>query len=193
MRIGFDIDGVLANFIPRYEEMFVFETGRNDFPPIDPVNSVPIWNWPDLYGYTSAETRAVWQRIKTNNAFWSTLNPTPEFSLFARWFYHNEVRDHEIYFVTSRPGINPKLQTEEWFYKHLGCPTTVLISEEKGEVCHALNLDLYVDDKAENIRDVTLKAPNTKAYLIDRAYNRHMATGIRIASLEEFLQVAGWR
>lgn len=187
MRIGFDIDGISADFIPAYEEMFVRTTGRNDFPPVDPVNSVPEWNWPTRYGYTAAETKAVWAVINKDSHFWQRLNTTPEFATFSRWFYDQDVRDHEIYFVTSRPGLNPKLQTEDWFYRHLNCPVTVLISDSKGAVCKALNLDFYLDDKLENILDVQQTSPNTRAYLLDRAYNRDQEVTHRISTVAEFL------
>lgn len=187
MRIGFDIDGVLAAFIPAYERMFVLETGRNTFPPIGP-DSVPEWNWPTRYGYTSEETRAVWARINSNSAFWKTLEPTPDFDAFFDWQVW-QTPDVEMYFVTSRPGTCPKDQTEQWFLRHLGTVPTVLISDEKGMVCRALKLDYYVDDKLENIEDVAVKSPQTFAYLLDRAYNREREVPRRIQRLTDFLQI----
>lgn len=189
MRIGFDIDGVLANFPPAYEKLFVEVTGENRFAPFTPDEGPVSWNWPsDAYGYTSAQTSEVWRRIKASKTFWYELETMPAFSLFRDWFMFLE--GAELYFVTARPGTQTKWQTELWFQKHLNFRPTVLISEEKGMVCRALNLDYYVDDKAENIVDVGVKSPNTKAYLLDRAYNRHMNPGgVRLANLAEFLQV----
>lgn len=193
VRIGFDIDGVLADFCTAYErEVVAVAGGVNLFQPWAMCEGPVTWNWPEHYGYTKEIVSSVWAKIKKSNDFWWTLGPMPEMELFANWFEKSQHR-HEIYFVTARPGREVKHQTEEWLWRHLSITPTVLISDQKGEVCHAMNLDLYVDDKAENIHDVVLKAPNTKAYLIDRAYNRHMATGIRLAGLEEVLNIIGWR
>lgn len=191
LRIGFDIDGVLSNFDTAYEALFVEVTGRNDFAPYAIQEGPLSWNWPtDFYGYTVEDTKEVWRRIKASNSFWFERPPMPEFDAFRKWFKDPVNRQHEIYFITARPGVNTKLQTENWFALHLDIVPTVLISDQKGMVCKALDINYYVDDKAENILDVGLKSPGTAAYLIDKAYNRHMNPGgTRIANLEEFLQV----
>ena len=189
MRIGFDIDGVLANFPPAYEKLFVDITGDNNFPPLT-SEGPGSWNWPtDLHGYTAEHTKEAWRRIKKSPDFWVSLDAIlPDFIHFMNWLGEHE-DDHELYFVTARPGTETKWQTEQWFINRIGVAPTVLISEEKGMIAKALNLDLYVDDKAENIKDVEEKSPNTKAYLIDRGYNRHISTKHRIANLEEFLNI----
>lgn len=192
MRIGFDIDGVLADFCTAYErEVVAAAGGVNLFKPWALKEGPVTWNWPEHFGYTREIVSAVWKKIKESNDFWYGLSAMPEMELFAQWHDWAYMK-HEIYFVTARPGREVKHQTEEWLYRHLGFTPTVLISSEKGSICSALNLDYYIDDKAENVADVVAKSSTTQAYLLDRAYNRHMTTGIRIASLEEFLNVLGW-
>lgn len=186
MRIAFDIDGVLAAFVPSYEMLFAQITGRDNFKPVA-YDGPESWNWPsDHYGYTKEETKQVWDTIKKSRTFWQNLPPTPGFGLFKGWWEQHE-QEHEVYFVTARPGTDTKFQTEQWFIGHLGEIPTVLISEEKGEVCHALGIEYYVDDKAENILDVQTKSPKTLAYLIDKQYNRHIEVDNRIKGLGNFL------
>ena len=184
VRIGFDVDGVLAAFIPSYERKFVEVTGRNTFP--GTPESVTEWNWPSLYGYTREETSEVWKRIKADSYFWRSLRPEADFPYFRQWFANN--RHYELYFVTNRMGIRPKYQTEQWFVEHLGAQVTVLISEAKGSIAKALNLDFYIDDKAENILHVQELSPTTFAYLLDRPYNQHRAVNYRTPSLVDFLK-----
>ena len=54
MRIGFDVDGVLADFNKRFIERVIAITGRDLFPP-RPFD-IPTWNYPEHYGYTAEES-----------------------------------------------------------------------------------------------------------------------------------------
>lgn len=92
--------------------------------------------------------------------------------LLRQWVISHHSQQHEIYFITNRMGQYPKRQTELWLSQHLGFSPTVLISPHKGQVCAALHLDYYVDDKPSNVDDVIAEAPNTTVFMQDRAYNR---------------------
>jgi deoxypyrimidine-specific 5' nucleotidase type C protein (NT5C) len=196
VKIGFDVDGVLANFCTSYEALHVAVRGANHFAPWALSEGPVSWNWPEEYGYTPEETAEVWQAIKESSTFWMNLSTLPDFEGFKRWWETATglLSSKEIYFISDRPGRYVKKQTELWLANHLVLETvmyspTVLISGQKGEIAHALKLDYYVDDKAENVVDVQRKSPDTKVFLLDRAYNRHyaFAPGVRIKSLSEFL------
>jgi hypothetical protein len=190
MRIGFDVDGVLADFCSAYERLIVKETGVNNFPPYAGEDR-PSWNWPQVnHGYTDQQIAGVWAAIKTSPNFWAALEETTDFFRFYNWFYATRTQ-HDFYFVTSRPGVTAKAQTESWFIHHLLYRPTVLISSQKGAICNALNLDYYVDDNAENIESVVNLSPGTGAFLIDRTYNRHLNVGTRIPNLQRFLDTVG--
>ena len=170
-RIGFDVDGILANFIPEYQALFVSTTGRDAFQPGDNVNP-PSWDWPTLRGYTDEETAHVWSLINANPRFWRDIGELDGASTLAMCIADLEAK-HEIYFVTARPGLRPKEQTEEWLREHIGLDSpTVLISKHKGLVCKALNLDAYLDDNLGNCRDVFVESPKTRCYLLNRNYNQ---------------------
>jgi len=78
----------------------------------------------------------------------------------------------DVYFITSRPGIDAKIQTEDWLY-NAGYPhATVLISSAKGLCAQALKLDVYIDDRWENCVDVATTSLKTKVFLLDRPWNR---------------------
>jgi hypothetical protein len=200
MRIGFDIDGVLADFVPAYQDLFIAQTGRDTFGAGD-RRDPPEWNWPTLRGYTKEETSAVWGAIKQSNTFWMNLaedHGCPTLRTMLPELEHK----HEVYFVTSRLGRRPKRQTEIWLIEHLrylvgplsGVSPTVLIAayRQKGLLAKGLDLDAYIDDNADNANDVAwgtvpgvvdyaLKregqeldltaAPTCRVYLLNRAYN----------------------
>lgn len=144
-------------------------------------------------GYTKEETSAVWERIKQGDTFWRGLDPLHDMATLKDWYELTAPLPegsafHEFYFITSRMGKNVKLQTEEWLEEFLWPGQTVLISSEKGALCKALQLDYYVDDRAENIMDVELQSPTTKAYLLNQPWNGHIRPKYRINDLSEFLK-----
>lgn len=169
MRIGIDIDGVLANFWEAYERLFI-EVGGDLFGDRKwPAQEPQVWDWPYEFGYTKTQTKLVWKKIEENPYFWMELNPLAEFEPFREWITDND--KDEIYFITDRPGQYTKLQTECWFGAREIPYATVLVSSQKGLCAQALNLELYIDDKTENIMAVQIDSPTTKAYLLNRPYN----------------------
>ena len=171
-RIGVDIDGVLANFNESYIETVVAVTGRDLFParPFDIVT----WNYPESYGYTREEVAKVWECIKASETFWQNLGTYPTTVNDLNYLAEKQEEGHDVYFVTARPGVLAKFQTEMWF---LGIPQceitpTVLISSEKGLCAKALSLDAYIDDRWENVIDVVSVSPSTRVFILDRPWNR---------------------
>jgi uncharacterized protein len=169
MIIGCDIDGVLADFNASFIQRVIDVTGVDLFPS-RPFN-IPTWNYPEHYGYTPDEVSAVWRSIKADCGFWEWLPPYPSTPSAIE---HLEERRYDygddIYYVTARPGIDAKAQTERWLMNHGVRRPTVLISSRKGDVCSALNIDAYVDDRWENAVDVAKTA--TKSFLLVRPWNQ---------------------
>jgi 5'(3')-deoxyribonucleotidase len=172
MRIGIDVDGVLADFNSSFINRVTSTTGRDLFPP-RPFD-IPCWDYPEYYGYTREETSQVWETIKSDRFFWQNLPTYPTtlydlFTLAARFEGH----DDDLYFITSRPGIRAKRQTENWLEARWPArtvaPLTVLISSRKGDCARALNLDVYVDDRIENVVDVV--GTGTRTFLYSHPWN----------------------
>ena len=192
-KIVFDIDGCLADFSNAWERLLVRLSGRNLFQPGDGDNS-PSWNWDKEAGYTSEERRKAWNHVGTSMTFWSTLDP-----LIGAEVVHDAADDiwkNDVYFFTNRSEMNAKQQTEAWLMDYVtgGYWPTVLLANDstgrdKGILCRLLNIDAIIDDKLENIQQVVLESPKTRAYLLDRRYNQDEdGSGYtRVASVEEFL------
>jgi hypothetical protein len=164
MRIGFDVDGVLANFFTAYEKQVIEKAngldlfGQNKYPDVLP----PVWNWPEHYGYDNEIVSKVWSYIKDNPIFWDTLTPLPALDLLIDFDYVS----NDLYFITDRPGQGAQAVTANWLASELGFIPSLIISRKgKGLVANALDLDLYIDDKVENVLDCQEKAPEVRTYL----------------------------
>lgn len=179
---------MLADFNTAFIHLIKQHTGKQ-LPPVSDT-------FPDTWGYdkphcTSAQSSAMWEEIK-NSYFWLNLNPLPGAEATLDRLAQRQFAGDNVYFITSRPGKKAKLLTEYWLRNWGMGPSTVLIVDSeaaKGEIAHALKLDLFIDDKPENctavlesteVRHVDLDICDTqvwytypcKVYLVDAPYNR---------------------
>lgn len=198
MRFGIDCDGVLANFNRSYAHVLYHVTDKWLFPwtptqePGD--EHITVWDWDLHYGYSKIEVSTTWNYINDRPDFWSTLDELPDCKVLRDLMPELAI-NHEVYFITARPGPTTKWQTEDWLIRHLDvCFTpTVLITKEKGPVARALELDVFVDDKLQNVQDVRYwNGDDTHAYLLDRAYNQTpYDTATRVNSLTDVFRLEG--
>jgi 5'(3')-deoxyribonucleotidase len=166
MKIGVDVDGVLADFNEKFVQRVITVTGEDRFParPFD----IPCWNYPQHYGYSAEQVSAVWQSIKTDREFWGSLSPYPGVGEVLRVLRMARQHGHDIYFVTARMGHEAKLQTETWLWNNGMTNPTVLISGHKMRCALAVGLDCYIDDHVQNCFEV---ADHCRTYIQNRPWN----------------------
>lgn len=185
MRIGIDVDGVLADFNKSFIERVIEVTGQDKFPP-RPFD-IPTWDYPQFYGYSNKQCSEVWKSIKKDSMFWRRL--TSYEGTFKFLFDLHELKE-DTYFITSRPGIDAKYQTERWL-KSYGWPDsnpTVLISSKKGKCVEALDLTHYIDDKTENCEDVRDSQPSCQVFMLSRPWNAPTHSVPRTPDLLTFME-----
>lgn len=186
MILGLDCDGVLADFNSAFIQRVIDVTGKDLFPP-RPF-AIPCWDYPEHFGYTKADTTAVWKDIKADPGFWSGLNAYPDVVPVIRWLSKlSEYDQADVYFITNRMGVAAKAQTEMWLSARGVDSPTVLLSANKGMIARALNLDFYVDDKNENCADVAVNSLKTKTYMLAQPWNTEQPSVPRIASLSQMV------
>ena len=198
MRIGIDVDGVLANFFKAYETLTIAVAGEDRFGDKKWPNQLPqTWNWPETFGYSKETMNQVWASIKRNPKFWVSMEPLPGVSSFLDSLEQLNRQNHEIYFITDRPGINAQRQTAAWLEEFPFSFPSVIISgphARKGQIAKGLALDFYLDDKFENVMDVLGKSPSTRTYMLSYPYNNEsdmqeqvkFQGGTIITKLEDF-------
>lgn len=177
MKIGIDIDGVLADFNTGYIDLIRRTTGIQ-LPPVSNVYP-DVWHYERAAGVTKKQEHEVWEHIR-NSEFWGQLFPLKGTLEVLDKLTQLRYEGHEIYFITSRVGKKVKFQTERWLSLYGMNNPTVLISDKKGPVAQGLELDVFIDDKPENCADVQLASPKTRVFLLDQPYNRKTVTGMQL-------------
>jgi len=192
MKIGFDVDGVLADFSSAYAKRLIEVTGMNLLPEGDPNDYIQTWYWPtDQFTYSKPQDKETWKSITSDDKFWLNLNPYPDAKDVVSKLADLWDEGHEIYFITNRPGIKTKLQTEQWLINlGTGILPTVIVSEEKGLNARALKLDFYIDDKNENCTDVRDHS-TTNCLMLARGWNEDKPGIPRIPNVSEFFKAMG--
>lgn len=200
MKIGIDIDGVLADFNRSFKELIKAQTGI-ELPPLN--DSYPAtWSYHTDAGVTEEQDNALWDYIG-RSPFWGTLLPLKDAPAILAWLNTLGSEGHSVYFITSRNGDMAKYWTELWLRLHGMETPTVLISSNKGNIAKGLRLDAFIDDRPENNYEVLQTAKKTKSsasqkpwkprvYLIDAPYNRWADQeenyGRRVKTVKEVLE-----
>ena len=190
LRVGFDLDGVLADFRSAFEAA----AGEVGVRVSDEEATVSA-----LDPLSSQEIKRIWDHVKRTPNWWVHLAPCepdqiPRLHDLARrlkW---------EVVFVTRRPataGDPVQLQTQQWLAHHgFTYPAVMTVPGSRGELANALRLDLVVDDQLMNCIDI-VSGSTAKTLLLLRdeadapARDQAVSRGIGVvASLREALDVA---
>ena len=196
LRIGFDLDGVLADMeaeLVRQAEILFgepmtrrlaegagpdgadVEAGRAaaDATP-EPAGSAEGApdNVPPLLKIktTSRQQRRLWRHVESIENFWEGLAEL-EPGVIQRLARLTSDRRWEIIFLTKRPetvGVTAQVQTQRWLESHgFRMPSVYVVQGSRGRIAAALGLDIVVDDRPENCLDVVVDS-KARAILIWR-------------------------
>lgn len=186
LRIGIDVDGILADFNTPFRELVKAQTGIS-LPEIS-SNYPDTWYYHKVGGVTNEQDKLLWKTIANDPCFWENVPEYPDAIGFLERlkldFYHDD-----IYFITSRSGDNAKKQTENWLEDLWFNGPTVLISSNKGYCCKALKLTHYLDDRNENCQDVRDTSIDTNGYMLDRPWNEKQYDVPVLFKINEFLNI----
>jgi hypothetical protein len=189
LRLGIDIDGVLADF----RSAFRAAAGAL----VDASLQAGDADEADRVLSESAIKRA-WREVSDAHNWWTTLSPF-EPAQIARLYALTRRHKWEVFFLTKRPatrGDTVQMQTQSWLEQYgFYLPAVVTVPGSRGELANALRLDFVVDDQELNCVEV-ISASGAKALLMLRdgslttRREQAMSRGIGVvATLDETLMI----
>ncbi len=182
MRVGFDLDGTVADM-----QTALVREARLLFPGIDPAlvpTSTAGATAPEpeasegrseespfsTSALTSSQQRELWKAVCGRENFWESLDEIEPGSL-ARLYALSRERKWEVIFLTSRPesaGDTAQMQSHRWLTTHgFASPSIFVVHGSRGKISSALALDVFVDDRPENCLDISIDS-QTRAILVWR-------------------------
>jgi len=164
LRLGFDVDGVLADFRSAFQEAATRILGRSA---VGQSSSAAL----DPEALSPQDAKQVW-RVLTDTPNWWLSVPPYEPVQIARLYQLARRFKWEVIFLTMRTrtaGDSAQLQTQTWLEAHgFYMPSVVTMAGSRGELANASRLDLVVDDQLVNLVEV-VGASQSKAVLLLRA------------------------
>jgi len=160
VRVGFDMDGVLADFAKAYREVeaSLFGGSTSIEPSASDQSERPgIAEAPEpQHRARRRQNHAVWAAIRATPDFWVALDPIEEGAV-GRLHALMLDRRWEIFFITQRPptcGDTVQRQTQRWLRAQgFEMPSVLPVSSCRAATLTALSLHYYVDDDAKNCVD----------------------------------------
>ena len=175
LKIGFDLDGVLADMegelFRQAETLFgdpmarrlqeradaaadntaAAERGAVRPPPATPMPPLLKMNM------TARQQRRLWHHVESIENFWETLVELEAGSI-ARLAAAASERRWEVIFLTRRPetvGATAQVQSQRWLESRgFKLPSVYVVQGSRGRIAEALGIDIVIDDRPENCLDV---------------------------------------
>ncbi len=157
LRLGIDVDGVVADFQSAFRTLAERELG---------IAAKDVES-----ELTKADVDRLWKVVADSPNWWVTL-PAYEPDQVNRLYAEARRGRWEVFFLTSRPasaGDAVQLQTQVWLERLGFFLPSVLTTPAgaRGEVARSLRLDLAIDDRLINCMEI-ISASNAKALLVAR-------------------------
>lgn len=183
MRVGFDVDGVLYDFVAGMRRWFADVHGI----PIENMPEPGIWAFGPLWGLTNEEFYAACNAATDAGHLGVYGEPPAD----ARRTL-DRVRDagHQVIIVTARAFGRPagghmrsasELATRWWLnHHHLPYDELHVGAKDKSSV----HTDVFIDDYPKN--HAALEEAGVQAVLMDQPWNQDYTANVRVHSLTQY-------
>ena len=198
MRIGFDLDGTVADMYSSLheealklfgDEVLAKAADKKAPPRPDGAEGAEAPEQKDSTGtlamdelhLTARQQLRLWDHVKKIENFWTTL-PELEPGIIARIARTATERQWEIIFLTTRPstaGELTQLQSQRWLDAHgFRYPSVMVVQRSRGKIADALQLDAFVDDRPENCLDIAVES-KAKVILVWHGHLKDVPAGAK--------------
>lgn len=169
MTLGFDIDGVLADFITPFLRLLENRIGSA---PIDPA-SITDPNFMHHPFLTREIITECMEAASYDAEFWRDLAPLPS---AQQWRALDKLsREHQVVFITHRwvrDSYDIHRVTCDWLGSHgVSSPVVHFTQDKKSFLVNELGVEIFVDDRHENCEDVAT-ATDAAVFMPHRPYNQ---------------------
>ena len=187
MRVSFDIDGVLADFILAFGDLIAEYTSPGFIS--YPTTEQKEWRFPipsNIYDRT-------WEIIDETQNWWMMLDPLVSQKDINAINY--TIHNHDVYFITSRKsttGLNIERQCQYWL-DGIGIDAshaTVIATQagKKHQLMNAMDIDCHIDDKPAIVKDVAYHS-SAISCVLNQPYNLgNLGQEHRFYSVEEYCE-----
>lgn len=200
VRVGFDIDGVLADFLTP----FYAEVERVLGVKLDPSRQIKFNEHMD-WGSLSISDKVIPIMMKKSPLFWMGMDPIDRADMDHVARISREI---PTYFVTSRSQRsheshrNVIFQTKAWLARFGVMPAGIILSNVKAGTLYNLGVTHFIEDRFRYFQDIRMHAKHVDCYLLDKSYNRvvdlngkririqDVEEGRRVSSVLEFINIA---
>ena len=158
MRIGIDIDGVLTDvirYVCDYGSKYFYEKyGKLNI-------NINSWSIKDMFNVTDAEDKECWLTLVENYAINEPARP------FASTIINKLKNEGNLIYIITARGTD-KLDDVDgqmnnvikiWLEHNKIRYDKLIFSKEKLEVCKKYNIDIMIEDKTENINQISTSLP----------------------------------
>lgn len=177
MRVGFDVDGVIANFTVAFTRL-AHDIGEKTN--LVRQEDQQEWKFP-------FHVDRVWREVERTQNWWMTLDPLVDEAEIA--FINDCIATKYTCFITNRKqtaGLPIEEQTRQWL-RGIGInASNVFAVDHKGPLCGALALDWFVEDKIANLESI--RDGGVLAIARSWAYNERWQ-GRRVSHLTQLREV----
>jgi len=165
LRLGIDIDGVLADFRSAFRD-----TAR------ECLRREIVSDGQTDGGLSHIDIDRIWNHIARRANWWMTLRAYEPREI-ANLYTLARSHQWEVCFLTKRPpsgGDSVQFQTQWWLEQQgFYLPAVITVPGSRGDLANALRLDLAIDDQFVNCAEIIGAGP-TKALLMLRDPNPAM-------------------
>lgn len=187
IKIGIDIDGVIANFMHHFSILSRNMYGEH-LPILESEDEILNWDIHKFYPLTEEQIINVFDEINNMDTFWMQLNLI-DVKNWIRFKDEFNNKEFEVYFITSRiNGKNLHYQTVEWLTYNGWKNPQVIFANKKHDAINLLNIDYFIDDKLSTCEMCFIKT-NCKVFIYDYPHNKKTvyANLKRLKNLGEFI------
>lgn len=169
INVGVDLDGIVANFSKKFSQFCNEVYGTKCYVIEDP-SSIKDWDWHRWYPIKESEIDHIWNEIRNTRDFWMSL----EILNRGQWEYFidkiGKSNNVNVYFITTRDetiGMTAAKQSAMWLEAHSWKQPFVIKTKQKEKFIENLNIEFFIDDKAENLIRIKNHNASCRVYAPD--------------------------